>query len=298
MTRKLQSIGMLAALALAGPLACDNVTSAGDTSLRVLLTDAPSDYIAAASVDIGLVELIGAEGGPVTLSTNGTDGLVNLLELQNAATATLAQADIEAGRYAQIRLIVEAARVELAEGFQFNDGTTERDLFIPSGAQTGIKLNLAGADGEGGEGSLEIVPGEMVLVLDFDVNQSFVIQGEPEGPAGINGVLFTPTLRVTVQDVAASISGTVSTSLGGVSVEGLVVTAEPTDEGTHEEFQTATATAVTAADGTYTVHFLVPGTYAVSVEAPEGTVADPASQSVSVGDGENAAAVDFEVVGG
>jgi hypothetical protein len=34
-----------------------------------------------------------------------------------------------------------------------------------------------------------------VVLVDFDVDQNFVIQGNPETPAGINGILFTPVLR-------------------------------------------------------------------------------------------------------
>lgn len=298
MTRTIRSLAVIAALSGAGLAACDDSTGAGgDATLRVLLTDAPADYIASASVDIGAVELIPAgDGERITLSDDGTDGLVNLLDLQNAATTSLASAEIEAGTYSQLRFIVESARVTLADGYQFNDGSTEKELFVPSGAQTGIKLNLGGADdGEEGAGIL-ISAGETVLVLDFDVNQSFVIQGDPESPAGIKGVIFTPTLRVVVSDVAASISGAVATSLTDVSVEGLTVTATPVDEGTMEAYQTRTATAVTDANGAYTIHFLVPGSYTVTVAVAEGQASDPASVPVTVGDAQDAVGVDFEIV--
>ncbi len=32
------------------------------------------------------------------------------------------------------------------------------------------------------------------ITVDVDVNANFVIQGDPETPAGIKGVLFTPLL--------------------------------------------------------------------------------------------------------
>lgn len=262
-------------------------------TLSILLTDAPADYIAAAEVDIGRVELLPADDGDaIVLSEDGTDGFVNLLDFQNAATMQLAEAEIEAGDYSQLRLIVEAARVGLVEGYTFRDGSTEKDLFVPSGAQTGIKLNLQGDE----DMPLTIVPGETVLVLDFDVNQSFVLQGNFETPAGVHGVIFKPTLRVTGQDVAASISGVVSTALEGVSVEGLVVTAEPTDAGSVPGYQTLSGTAITDESGAYTIHFLVPGSYDVTVAVDEGLGTEPAARSVELGFSEDATGADFEII--
>jgi hypothetical protein len=266
----------------------------GPATIRILLTDAPADYIAAAEVDIGRVELLPADGGPpIVLSEDGTDGFVNLLDFQAAATTPLADAEVEAGTFAQLRLVVEAARVELIEGYAFRDGDTMKDLKVPSGAQTGIKLNLRDADDDG---PLEIVPGETVIVLDFDVNRSFVLRGNPDTPAGVHGVIFKPTIRVSGMDVAASLSGTVSTELEGVSVEGLVVSATPTDGGTVPGYQTRTATSTTAADGTYTIYFLVPGSYDVTVETPEGLGTEPEAVSLSLAYNENATGVDFEVI--
>jgi hypothetical protein len=263
------------------------------TTVRVLLTDAPSDYIGSAEVDIGRVELLPAGGGgPIVLSDDGTDGFVNLLDLQGPATMPLAEAEIDPSSFVQLRLFVEAARVELADGYAFRDGSTQKDLQVPSGAQTGIKLNLHSPDG----GPLDVEPGETVIVLDFDVNQSFVLLGNPETPAGVRGVIFTPTIRVTGQDVAASISGTVSTSLEGMSVEGLTVRAEPTDGGTVAGYQSLAGTALTADDGSYTIHFLVPGSYDVTVDLDPGLGTDPQSHSVVLGDSENATGADFEII--
>lgn len=288
-------ITMLAALSLG---ACgDGVGVDTQATVRVLLTDAAADYIGAAFVDIGVVELIPAgDGPPITLSEDGTDGLVNLFDLQNGATMFLAGAEVDAGSYAQLRLIVESARVTLADGYEFNGGGTEQELIVPSGAQTGIKLNLGAGDGEGGGGPIEIAPGETVLVLDFDVSQSFRIQGNPDTPAGINSVHFQPTLRVVVQNVAGSISGTVSTAVADVGIDALTVTATPVDEGTLEAFQTQIAISSTNTDGTYTIPFLVPGTYTVSVTTATGFVTQPVNAEVPVASSEDVAGVDFEIV--
>jgi hypothetical protein len=302
-------IPLTAALLAAGPLGCDRDPAAvgKNATIRVLLTDAPSDYIGSALVDIGQVQMIpGGTEGPITLSEDGTDGLVDLMDLRDAATTLLAEGIVEPGTYHQLRLIVEKARVVLAgEGedqYLFPDGRPDQDMKVPSGAQTGIKLNLRpadpGQDGdvEDGDGGIEIVPGETVLILDFDVSRSFVLQGNPETPAGIKSVHFKPTLRVIVRDGSGSISGTVSTALAGVSVEGLTVTATPEEDTYFGEYQTQSAHTLTGADGKYKIPFLVPGSYTVSVTPPEGYVATPASSAVDVDPAENEENIDFAIV--
>lgn len=296
---KMRSTAILPAFLLtllASGCANDSVSVATLTpnaaTVRILLTDAPADYIAAAEVDIGAVELISADGQHVKLTDNGTDGFVNLLDLQAPATKLIADADIDPGSFTQLRLIVDSARVQLASGYTFRDGSTEKDLKVPSGMQTGIKLNLQGADG----GPLSIVPGQTVLVLDFNVDKSFVLQGNPTTPAGILGVIFTPTIKVTGQNAAASISGTISTSLEGQSVEGLTVRAEPTDGGTAPGYTAQTGTAVTDSAGNYTIPSLVPGSYNVTVDLSPGLSTDPESQAVTLADGQDTTGVDFDVI--
>jgi hypothetical protein len=45
--------------------------------------------------------------------------------------------------------------------------------------------------------------GQLVVVLvDFDVDQNFVIQANPETAAGIQGMLFTPFLREMRREVS------------------------------------------------------------------------------------------------
>ncbi len=245
------------------------------------------------------------EGGPVVIVEEG--GAFDLLELRDGITELLGSAEVDVGTYAQLRFIVDSARVELKEGLTFRDGSTSRELMVPSGAQTGIKLNLDRADGDASDGGTEVEEGEETsLIVDFDVSQSFVVQGNPNTPAGIRGFLFTPVLRVAEEDAAGSVAGTVS-GPEGADVEGLTVTAEPAGDGAEaariafqqqqeEGGQTETATAATDAEGAYELSGLAPGGYTVSVEPPEGFEADPASREVEVGEGESVEGVDFTLV--
>lgn len=289
-------------------------TAPGTGVLSVSLTDAPDTLLASAVVHIGRVEAVPAEdegdeegeegdgGGPVVIVEEG--GTFDLLELQDGITELLGSAEVEVGTYAQLRFIVDSARVELEEGLTFRDGSTSQSLMVPSGAQTGIKLNLDRADGDDSDGGTEVEEGEETsLIVDFDVSQSFVVQGNPNTPAGIRGFLFTPVLRVVEEDAAGSIAGTVS-GPEAANVEGLTVTAEPAGSGggsariafqqePGEGGQTETATATTDADGTYELSGLAPGTYTVSVEPPEGFEPDPASLDVEVAEGEAVEGADF-----
>ena len=196
--RTLPRLGVLAlAAAIAG--GCSDTTGMGDVRLTLLLTDAPTVDLESATVTIGAISILADDDAPIPLTNAG--GTHDLLELQGGVTTTLASLTIPAGTYLQLRLEVTAASVVLADPFVFVDGSTDKNLKVPSGAQSGIKINLSGADGDGDGTGIEILA-DMVLVVDFDVSESFVIQGNPNTPAGISGVLFTPLLRAAASTVA------------------------------------------------------------------------------------------------
>ena len=244
--------------------------------LRVQITDAPSVDLDSAIVYIGAVTILPDSGQPVVVTDDA--GRFDLLQLQNGVTAEIGALAVDSGSYHELRMVVDSAMVGLAPGYEFRDGTTERSLKVPSGSQSGIKVKLRTS---GTDSSVIIAPGETILVVDFDVQQNFKIQGNPNTPAGLQGILFTPVLRAVVSNVAGSIAGTVTSEADGSPLEGLTVRA--TLQGTSDE-----VTALTQSDGTYVIQFLAPGTYDVSVDSFS---ADP--QTVEVGEGENVTGVDF-----
>jgi hypothetical protein len=257
MLRRAMLLPVLAGAFIAG--ACDSPTGTGSARLTLLLTDAPHEYLSSAVVDIGRIS-IRSEAGETVLTEDG--GVYDLLQLQNGVTAALTSTTIEPGSYSELRMVVREAELTLKDGFTFTDGTTTQTLRVPSGAQSGIKVKLFGAGEERSRG-VDVRPGETVLVVDFDVSQNFVMQGSAVKPAGIRSFSFTPVLRASVRDVAGSISGTV-TAPQGVAVEGLSVTATRTDAAPDD----LPATTLVKEDGTFTLHFLPPGTYDVTVSAP------------------------------
>jgi len=196
-SRTLAAAGLSMALLLTA--GCDTgtpVQGEGEARVQILLTDAPADYIEEAWVWISRVYLIPGEEDPeqgppfVDLFNDAENPLsYDLLTLRDGVIADMTgEVDVPAGRYNQLRMIVADAEVTLADGYTFSDGSSTRKLFIPSGAQSGIKVNLSEP--------LTTEAGTInVVLVDFDVDQNFVIQGNPESPAGIQGILFTPMLR-------------------------------------------------------------------------------------------------------
>jgi len=187
------SLPLVSALALLAIPACNtgglqSTTQSG--RLNVYLTDAPLGDVASATVTISKVYLIGgSEESGHRFTITDTTAEYDLLTLQDGVTALLGSASIPAGDYTQLRLVVDQATITLVPGVTFLDGSSSQALKVPSGAQSGIKVNFAGP--------LHIEPGATNLVVDFDVSQSFVFRGDPSHP---NGVLFTPVLQASLKD--------------------------------------------------------------------------------------------------
>jgi len=186
---KMRAAAWMAAIAV---LACDTVPGAnvvaGSTMSRVRLhlTDAPDPAIESAVVWISSAFLIpGADSQPVILTDEQQE--YDLLQLQNGVTALLGDSTVPAGTYSQLRLVVDSARLTLAAGVTFDDGSSTKSLKVPSGSESGIKVSFPG--------QLDLTDSAEVVV-DFDVAKNFVFQGPPSGP---KSVLFTPHLKGSVQ---------------------------------------------------------------------------------------------------
>ena len=186
---------------------------------------------------------------------------VNLLELTNGTTQQLADLEVPAGRYKEIRVFVKDAEVVLTDGSTF-------DLSVPSGSSSGIKLKLSPA---------VVVDGAIPtdLLLDFDVSRSFVPQGNSMTLEGITGFIFKPVIKVSVDRETGSLLGKVATLAGEaeVPVHGAEITIIAGD--------TINTTAFSDLDGSYKIMGLSPGMYK-ALAAKEGYVtSDSLSFSIS-----------------
>jgi hypothetical protein len=212
--------------------------------LIVKITDAPFpiNLIESATVTITKVEFRKAgdcvsDGSPFSVLWEGSKTF-NLLELRNGVVEQLLDLEIPAGEYNLIRLYVDEAGLKVKNGENYR-------VKVPSGQQTGIKIFInPGLIVEGGLAA--------ELLLDFDLSNSFVMQGNMDSPAGIKGFIFKPVIRVVNNSTAGRIAGLVTDKDNAVISEVSVIV---------KQGDTEIASAITDASGIYAVIGLPSGTY-------------------------------------
>lgn len=244
MRSSIQYLGVGLAL-MAAACSSDNSTGGSGTgTVEIRLTDAPSDDFQSATIFVSQVSLQPGDANASAVVVSSTKASFDLLTLQNGVTAELGQNAVPTGTYSQVRMIVDSARVVLKSGNTFSDGSTTAILKVPSGSESGLKINFGTP--------ISVTAGQTVLLVDFDLSQSFVFQGPRSHP---NSVLLKPVVHATALNVAASISGTITPSTSAAAVYAISGT---------DTVQTTFANATT---GTYTLSGLPPGTYVVAAKA-------------------------------
>ncbi|PIB32718.1 DUF4382 domain-containing protein [Maribacter sp. 4G9] len=244
-------------LFLATSCSDDSPNMDGTGRLRVQMVDAPFpfDQVAEANVTVFKIDVRLKKGEIITEDDETTDAEemddpfvvlmeeeipLNLLDLVNGTTASLADLEVPAGTYDLVRVYVKGVNVVLMDG-------TEYDLKVPSGAQTGIKVFI--------KPGLTIVGGLSAdLLLDFDVNRSFVTKGNTKVAGGITGFNFKPVIKASNMSTAGTLKGNVSA---------LVEEAPLGQEGALVEIfnETDTLTTFSDIDGNYLIMGIPAGSY-------------------------------------
>ncbi len=238
--------------------ACDSpldTGSDGDTgTMEVMLHDAPGDY-QEVNVFIERVEVNNTadeDTGWIELSSPNQS--YDLLELTNGNMVQLGVAELEAGTYEQVRLILSE------EGHNVVLDGEAHDMFVPSGEQTGVKLNV----------DAEIQPGiTYTLLLDFDAHRSVVVRGTEQ--SGIE-YLLKPVIRATDEAITGNIAGTVEPA----DSEPFVYAIQGDD--------TLSTSIPETTDGSFMLVGLEEGSYTVSVDHDELEAEDITDVQVEVGE--------------
>lgn len=227
-----------------------NHNADGNGTLSVVLTDDPFpvDLVSEASVRIDSVvirEKVESDEGSPFHTLVDESSWYNLLDLRNGVTASLVEMEIPAGDYDLVRLMVGDAKIVL------NDGS-EPPLTVPSGEQTGIKIFI--------EPDLTVEGGLTAeLLLDFNLDKSFIGQGNLDSPAGVEGFNFTPVVRAVNNSEAGRVDGTVADGGADSGIENASIAAiQNTD---------TLGTAIADADGYYLIPGLLEGSYTITAFA-------------------------------
>lgn len=251
-----RTLYLLAAVVALG--ACGSSEPDGPGSMSILLTDAPGD-VEQAIVTIERIEIVGGSGGPRVLTDTPWTG--DLTELTNDFVTIVDGAVLPQGNYSQLRLIISEAciavesdggpdEVYASPGTSLEcDGTLAGDLQMPSFQQTGIKVIFQGA--------IEVGSDQMIVLIDFDVEESF---GKQAGGSG------QWVMNPTIHGVEITFSGSVNLTVelaGGVTLP---------DPPTFEDFTASLSGEDLAleSDGTASFLFVVPGPYQLDLIPPTG----------------------------
>lgn len=203
----------------------------GNGTLRLYLTDSVGP-IEQVNLTISQVSVHTATGDDTTGWKVVNDSLAtyDLLQLANGATTLLGETELEPDHYTQIRLLVTDSCQVVIDGQSY-------PLHIPSGLQSGVKLNH----------QFEIEAGKLYeLLLDFDAQRSITPTGD--------GYLLKPVIRVIPLVISGTISGIV-----------LPLDAIPWIFAT-SGVDTIQTTFASPADGKFTLIGLTEGFYDVHIE--------------------------------
>ena len=186
-------------------LGCSDSTSpeTGQGQIKITMVDSPAEYDQV-NIVVTRVEVhkAGADSTSGWFIINDDTATYDLLTLRNGASVVLGDTSLDAGRYTQIRLIIGTGSNIVVDGVTY-------PLEVPSGAQTGVKLNH----------SFNIGEGQLYeLLLDFDAERSIILTGSGQ-------YKLQPVIRL----VPLLISGTISGIISPATVKTIVWTINGTD---------------------------------------------------------------------
>ncbi len=230
----------------------DNSTNppAGQGQLKISMVDSPALYdevnIVVNRVEVHMAD--SSEGNWMVI--NPVPHTYDLLELTNGASVVLGDTFLTAGHYTQIRLILGEGSNVVVNGVTF-------PLTIPSGMQTGVKLNH----------EFDIEPDNLYeLLLDFNVDRSIHVNGNGE-------YMMNPVIRVMPMITSGRISGQVLP----VDADAAVWTLAGSD----------TVTTYPDPEGFFSLMVLPAGTYDVHVHPDNIAYTDTIITNVNVTAGNN-----------
>lgn len=246
-------LALLAVLATGCNKSSSPTSSTGSGTLQINMVDSPAAFGAVnIVVDSVQAHIATSDSTSGWVTLNNTQGTYDLLQLTNGVSAVIGKATVPAGRYSQVRLFIGNGSNVVVAGIS-------HALTIPSGVQSGLKLNVDAT-----------VQSDMtyVMTLDFNVNSSIVTTGN-----SLSGkFLLKPVIRVITTPSSGAITGTVIPGVARPSITAL------------GSSDTVTTVADTA--GSFTIGYLSSGAYSLQVVPSDSTYTDTTISNVNVMNGQ------------
>jgi hypothetical protein len=263
----LSAVTISAALGLA---ACGGGGGGNETGRVSLgITDAPVDDASSVVIQFSGVAFKRA-GATAEVVQNLTPSprQLDLLQYQGGHAALLLEGvTLPAGDYEWVRLIVDN-ETGVRDSFIVRTGGEECELRVPSGAESGLKLN---------RGFTLPADGSIALTIDFDLRQSIHAPPGQKGTAEActQGYLMRPTLRIVEDANVGAIAGEVD---GALVTEGCLpkvyvfsgagVTPDDIEEASGADADPLVVAGVAVQNGStafsYRAAFIPPGSYTVA----------------------------------
>lgn len=211
LTHTLKQIGMLIGSGLllvacgSGSSSSDAVTATDSNLVTLKISNAPVDEAQAVWVEFTAVTFKSSSDQDITFNLDPPQR-INLLALQGGESQALVEnVEIPAGNYNQIRLAVNAEFDDVMDSYITINGT-QHELRVPSGSQSGLKLNTSFTIAAGTVG-MTVADENSVYTIDFDLRKSIV------NPGGQPGYFLKPVLRLVQNVQTGTISGKVDSNL-------------------------------------------------------------------------------------
>lgn len=201
----------------------------GSGTFVVRLTDAPAGFDAVnIVVDSIRVHFESGDtvGGWYTISR--IPAVYNVLAYANGRDTVIAGGPVPAGYYSQLRLYIGSGSEVVKNG-------VANPLEIPSGSQSGLKLNIQ---------STVVAGVRYELMLDFDASRSILVTG--------NGrYMLKPVIKVVTTALSGSLTGVVLPGSADATVSAIA--------------GTDTTTTLADTTGYFRFKYLTPGLYLVRI---------------------------------
>ncbi|HEY0687208.1 MAG TPA: DUF4382 domain-containing protein [Steroidobacter sp.] len=179
----------------------------GEGRVRVSVTDAPIDDASSVVVQFsGVAFKREGEAAETVQTLSPSPRQLDLLEYQEGRAALLLDnVTLPAGRYEWLRLIVDN-QTNVRDSYLVLNTGEECELRVPSGAESGLKLN---------RGFTLPADGSVALTIDFDLRKSIHAPPGQEGgaPDCSQAYLMRPTLRVVDDANVGAIAGAIDSAL-------------------------------------------------------------------------------------